>query len=162
MAEESQLGGGHEDELVVTRYGEEPAGVELPAVVLDPLVTGSVGHARIRVVAAVPERVWGRECEHGRELRSRTGIDRLVDGRTRQRNLERELVCHAVAHDEVVPVLEAVTRILRLEIEREVGVGPLESLAEARGQTERTEIHRGRLPYVVCVVLLRPVSRYGE
>ena len=103
-----------------------------------------------------------RDGHRHRELRTRTGVDGLIDSRTTEGQLKRDVVSRTVAHNEVVPVLQRVACILQLGIERKVRVGPIQALTDTCRDTERTEVHRRILPDVVGVVLLRPVCRDRE
>ena len=158
----THLGSCHKHQVAIIRERLEPLTLQLPAVVLNPLVTLVVGHSVVAVVLTIPRRVRRGESSCNRELRALTRVDRLVDGRTTKGNLHGELVCHTILHNEVVPILQCIATILSLDIEREVRVGPLESLTQTESYTERTEVHSRRLPDVVGVVLLRPVCRHSQ
>jgi len=152
----------------------EPLRLELPLVEFDPAVTllicfvrylavRAVGELRqLLVVFAVPERVGGRELHRCAELRTAARIDRLVHRVACEDEFEREQVGGAVGHAERIPVFEREAFVARLAVKREVGVGPVETLAQTCRQTVRAEVLRTLLPYVIGVVLLGEVGRYGE
>ena len=156
VAEVTHFGLEHQHEIRVLGQRLEPLRLELPLVEFDPAVTllicfvrhlavRAVGKLRqLLVVFAVPERVGGRELHRCAELRTAARIDRLVHRVACEDEFEREQVGGAVGHAERIPVFEREAFVARLAVKREVGVGPVETLAQTCRQTVRCLLYTSR------------------
>ena len=79
-----------------------------------------------------------------------------------QHQADRQQIRCAVFEYERTPVLEHVTFVAGFRIEREIRVGPVQSLAESRRDTRRAEITGAFLPGIVGVVLVGVMGRNRE
>ena len=124
---------------------------------------GTVGDLlQFFVVLAVPERVGERGLHRGAELRTAARVDRLVDRIAAEHQFDRCQVGRAVRHHERRPVFQRVAFVAGFGVEREIGIGPVQTLAQTGGDAVGPEILRTGLPYVIGVVLLREVCREGK
>ena len=110
-------------------------------------VIGTVGDLlQFFVVLAVPERVGKRGLHRGAELRTAARVDRLVDRIAAEHQFDRCQVGRAVRHHERRPVFQRVAFVAGFGVEREIGIGPVQTLAQTGGDAVGPEILTTRPP----------------
>ena len=138
MSQITEFGTGHQHEFgVLGQRGEDLAG-ELPLVVLDEVIPLGGGH--LRVVFLIDERVRRRNLQTQCELRTATGIDRVVDAGTRELQVEREVVARTIGDKQIRPVFHHIHLVTQLAIEGKVVVRPAKTLSVTEADTKGAKV----------------------
>ena len=106
--------------------------LEFPLVVFNHAVLILVLVAHVRVVLAVPQRPRRRSGNGKHELRTATGVERVVDRVTLDVQFQVDVVAVAVLHEEVVPVFHHVELVVQGRHELEVVVRPVQPAFRSR------------------------------
>ena len=121
--------------------------------VFQPLVTLFILHDG--EITMVPEGI--RRCKftsYG-EGGTGAGVDRVVNGRPPEGDIEVEIVGGPVGHDEVGPVLEVVAGVVDRSGEGEIVIRPRKTLAQAEGDAKDVNV----LVRINVIGIVRAVGR---
>ncbi len=138
VSQVTEFGTRHQHKFRVFGQRGEDLAREFPLMVLNQVVALRCGH--LRVVLLAQKRVRRRNLQTQRELRTATGVDRVVDTGTRELQVEREIVARTVGDKQVGPILHHIHLVAQLAVEREIVVRPAETLTISEADTKRAQV----------------------
>ena len=86
-----------------------------------------------------------------REVRTTTGEDRIGDAGARKGERKIDVVAHTIGDEEVAPVFQAITRVVERGTEREIVIGPAETLTKSDASSQHLHVFVGVV--VVSIVV---------
>ena len=138
MPQIAELGAGHEHQFAILGKRREDLAGELPFVVFYQMVFFRGSH--LRVVLAVKQRPRRRDLESEGELASAAGVDRVINRRTGDLEVQREVMARTVRDEQVWPVLHHIHLVAQLAVEREIVIRPAQTFSVTDRDTESTEV----------------------